>query len=353
MSDKTVKNIIDDAVDEAIKTAKNASKKSKEEIPEEKLSENDIKFNNFVKNFKVILISGIIIVVLALILGNWAVNKLREEDSQNFSIEYTDPTIDPNLLGQLSPTLESTEEVVNNNFLEEKPIIDLKSIDFSIDLFKITIFLILLFSFLDVYPRGIIPTLVWFMTIVVGVILVFRWDHESWKTAITASVAFTIACMVVPILQRKLPVFEKIDLSNVFIICSILIVIWFADWPNVSYPYYLDQTIVVIVFVVSFLREASRTIWASSIAILFGVAMGKTLNPWVILILSMITFIGIIFLEKQETGFSLYRDNKLVDDPIGGESILPIKPWDIVLGMIFAFAISAYIQHGNFIIPLF
>ena len=355
MSDKetrSTKEVADLAVDALIESAKarQAESRSKEEIPEEieELSENDIKYYNFIKNLKIMGIILIIMVILGILLGNWASKKIEEDLREEFPERYQeiDPTIDPDVLGQLSPTIEATEEPGIEML---KPVINIKSINFSIDLFKIITFLIFLFTLLEAFPRGPLALLTWIMVPIVLLLLIFRWEGQWWLVSIMVSLALMLAFMVIPLIQRKKKILENVDLTNFMLISSVLIIIWFAGWRNVSYPYYIHPSVIVTVFIISFVREMAKTIWVSLVSVVFGVIMGWTLNPWVIFTFTLIGIVLVILEGTQTIGFSLSK-RRNITDPMGEESVLTIWPWDVFLGMLFSFAITAYLIYGNFII---
>ena len=344
----TLRKAADEAVDAIIKTAEATQEdaKSKEEIPEDR--KEDAKTTITKNGFFIVVFCIVMAVILGLLLGSWAVKK--EKKQENYSIYKTDSPIDPDLLGQLSPTLVEATKEPQIVFGNPGP----AEVNLEISLFILGISLVLLITFLETFSRRERFLLDWWISPVMIILLLMRGLIPStlWVVLITG---FSVLNLIAIFYNESLKtdnLWSQVDLTSLSSTSAILLMIAYSGWEKVVYPYYIPLWITFLVFVVSTLRELSRTWIVSIVTVALGIAMGLTLNPWIIAGSMTVSLVSLVLSAKQ--GWAIgKRRNGDVNADFGNQVIAENWPWDIFLGMLYAFIITTYLINGNFVLLSF
>jgi len=147
--------------------------------------------------------------------------------------------------------------------------------------------------------------------------------------------------------------FDTIDLTPLGNAAGMLLIIHAANWAAIPYPTYVPIWIVWIVFGISMIKELARTFWLGIFAVVTGVAAAITLNISVISICLAASVIAVTWgSRKGWVPTSRHRSDTSVFSGSGRELSI-IIPYDVVLGQVYAFALTAFALYGNFLVATF
>ena len=217
-----------------------------------------------------------------------------------------------------------------------------------IDLATATIIIILFIGFMEAQSRGERLLLDWWappLTIVVWTVK-DSLPREIWLVMMTVcSILIFISVFFNESDDENW--WSGIDTTSLFVGAGIMLLLKSTTYPQPEAP----EWALWIVFGFSAVKELGRTPALGILAVILGVAMAFTLNPWVIA--GAIILTTIIISISQSQGW-VRESRHQTEFPIGGKigkhKLAIILPWDNLIVQIFVFSLTAIQLYGNFLL---
>ncbi|KKQ92568.1 MAG: hypothetical protein UT17_C0002G0231 [Candidatus Woesebacteria bacterium GW2011_GWB1_39_10] len=210
-------------------------------------------------------------------------------------------------------------------------------------------------SFAEAFSRKERLLLDWWIAILTVVTLVERVaiGEKLWLFLLGACTFGMAVAIFLNESQEQGGWFDAIDLTPLGNAAGMLLIIHAANWAAIPYPTYVPIWIVWVVFGVSMIKELARTFWLGVFAVVTGVAAAITLNASVISICLAASVIAVtVGSRKGWVPTSRHRSDTSVFSGSGRELSI-IIPYDVVLGQVYAFALTAFALYGNFLVATF